>query len=173
LFLASHIPSFPIHLYRRSVPFSRLSNPIDLPFCLSKTHQVLTVKHRISIISVVRAIHLVPGSRISISVAFPPNVVFAFLASSINFTPQRKPRRHYHSNLHRRSDDIQGVSKRKRKSKRKSHDRENLSALHKAGDTHFLPQKLIRGMGNKASPAELKARKREDYRFFLDYRTRW
>ncbi|SPJ72059.1 related to thioesterase [Fusarium torulosum] len=28
-------------------------------------------------------------------------------------------------------------------------------------------------MGNKASPAELKARKREDYRFFLDYRTRW
>ncbi|KAF5978060.1 acyl-CoA thioester hydrolase [Fusarium bulbicola] len=28
-------------------------------------------------------------------------------------------------------------------------------------------------MGNKASPAELKTRKREDYRFFLDYRTRW
>ncbi|KAM0550800.1 hypothetical protein ACHAPJ_008663 [Fusarium lateritium] len=28
-------------------------------------------------------------------------------------------------------------------------------------------------MGNKASPAELKARKREDYRFMLDYRTRW
>ncbi|KAF4956692.1 hypothetical protein FGADI_3681 [Fusarium gaditjirri] len=28
-------------------------------------------------------------------------------------------------------------------------------------------------MGSKASPAALKTRKREDYRFFLDYRTRW
>ncbi|KAF5021857.1 hypothetical protein F66182_6084 [Fusarium sp. NRRL 66182] len=28
-------------------------------------------------------------------------------------------------------------------------------------------------MGSKASPAELKARRREDYRYMLDYRTRW
>ncbi|KAF4976829.1 hypothetical protein FZEAL_6570 [Fusarium zealandicum] len=28
-------------------------------------------------------------------------------------------------------------------------------------------------MGGTASPAELKARKRQDYRFLLDYRTRW